>query len=94
MSEYCEHAADKIQQLLDRIEELEAENEKLREIEIIQEGCHTRVIIGDSTALPFTIRRKEETMPRECPDCGCTVPDGMSECPDCGRKMDLDDDDV
>ena len=31
-------------------------------------------------------------MPRECPDCGCKVPDGMSECPDCGRRMDLEDD--
>ena len=60
MSEYCEHAADKIQRLLDRIEELEAENEKLRDIEIIQDGSHIRVVIGDSTALPFTIHRKEE----------------------------------
>ena len=29
MNEYCEHAADKIQQLLDRVEEKEAENEKV-----------------------------------------------------------------
>jgi hypothetical protein len=36
--------------------------------------------------------QEETTMPRECPDCGCEIPDGMSECPDCGRMIDIEDD--
>jgi hypothetical protein len=48
--------------LLARVVGLEEENEKLRNIEIIQDGCHTRVIIGDSSALPFTIHKKVDPL--------------------------------
>ena len=40
-----------------RVEELEEENEKLRNIEIIQEGSHTRICIGGSEALPITLHK-------------------------------------
>jgi hypothetical protein len=37
---------------------LEEENERLRNIEIIQEGCHTRITIGGIETLPMTIHKQ------------------------------------
>jgi hypothetical protein len=58
---------DEIEHLRNRVEELEKENEKLRDIEIIQDGSHTRIHIGGSDALPLTIHR--------------TQPDDLAICP-------------
>ena len=47
---------DQLDAAEERVAELEKENEKLRTIEIIQEGCHTRVTVGGVEAFPLVIQ--------------------------------------
>ena len=44
--------------LREKVKELENENEKLRSIEIIQEGAHISITIGDSDVFPIMVHKQ------------------------------------